>query len=600
MYQPGDEIAGYRIVGVLGSGGMGEVYRAQHPRLPRTDALKVLRAAHLDDAAVRGRFDREADLIAPIVHPNIVRVYDRGEIDGSLWIAMEWVPGTDVAELVRSHPGGLGRDQVAAIVAGVAAGLDAAHRHGVTHRDVKPANILLTPGEAGAVKLGDFGIARAVEDGGGLTGTGMAVGTMRYASPEQINGGAVDGRSDVYSLAATAFELLTGTPPFSADSVSGLMSAHLFSPVPSARERNRSLPGGVDAVLAAGMAKDPAHRYDSAGGFARVLLDALYDETAARTLLPAATPNVTPSRPVPPPPSPPPPSPPPAPAYPLLSPPTPQGPVPPAPVPPVPAPSRARRRAAVAIGVLVAAALLGVLGGMWWNATGALPPPDPPDARVTNYAVEVEWQPVDGATEYVVKRDDTVVYAGPATSFSDALPLPGVYRYSVSARSESARASRFSLKSSAATVFASWRHVQWIADLYPDLVPASPLSTNGFDGVSCYANGSIYFDDSSQQTLTCQKLDAGGKGYEFAVAGYPDDPFEREAALRISVGSTEVGRPFTSAQGNRGTLYRVKASNNPCAAIDFTEGKRALTVVQVCVRGGTYAQAVQWAERLPM
>lgn len=589
VYQVGDEIAGYRVVGVLGAGGMGEVYQAQHPRLPRTDAVKVLRTAHLADDAVRRRFEREADLIAPIAHPNIVRVYDRGEIGDSLWIAMEWVPGTDVAKLLRSHPGGLDREQASAIVAGVAAGLDAAHRHGVTHRDVKPANILITPGEAGAVKLGDFGIARAIEDGGGLTGTGMAVGTMRYASPEQISGGAVDARSDVYSLAATTFELLTGTPPFTADSLSGVMAAHMFAPVPSAHERNRGLPYGVDAVLAVAMAKDPAQRYGSAGEFARAVLSALHEETGVRTLIGDSPPEVLGGSP---------------PEVLGGSPPRVLGGSPPS-WPPVPSGPHGRRRGsrgrriAIAGGALVVAAVVGALTGMWQNSAAALATPDRPDTTITKYAVDVDWQPIDGAAEYVLKRGETEVYVGPATAFRDPLPLPGVYQYSVSARSPGALPSRFSLKSSPATVFASWRQAQWIADLYPDLVPASPLSTNGFDQVGCWANGPVYFDQTSQETITCQKVDDITVDFAFTIYGFPNDP-QGLAAAKPTLLHHTAGRSFTSAQGNRGSVHRYTMNDTRCAGIDFDGERRALTVVEVCVGKGTVEDAVRLAERLPM
>lgn len=586
MFKVGDDIAGYRVVGILGVGGMGEVYRAQHPRLPRTDAVKVLRPDHLADDTVRLRFEREADLIAPLTHPNIVRVYDRGAIDDALWIAMEWVPGTDLAKILAERPGGLTFDEVAAVVSGVAAGLDEAHRHGLTHRDVKPANILITrqdtgtpgaggPNSIGAVKLGDFGIARAVEDGVGLTGTGLTVGTMRYASPEQINGARVDARSDVYSLAATTFELLTGTPPYPADSLSGVMAAHLFAEVPSASAGNPAVPAAVDAVIATGMAKDPARRFAGAGQFAQALLAALRTDSGAATLLPIASPPVA--------------------------------------LPPAGSPSallgpRAGaspigngRRGVAVVAALVCAVLLGASVGALRTSAQTLAAPDRPDATVTPYDVEVAWQPVAGATEYVVKRDDVEVYAGPATSIKDPLPLPGVYQYSVSARSADASPSRFSLKSTPTTVRAGWRQVQWIADLYPDLVPASPLSTNGYDGVGCYANASVYFDSSSQQTLTCAKEDGKRKvQFSFAIAGYPNDPKERAAAQQVAFGFHTVGRPFVSAQGNKGTVYRHTVNDTQCAGIDFGPGKRALTFVDVCLDRGTSDEAVRLAKRMPM
>ncbi|MBN0974913.1 serine/threonine-protein kinase, partial [Gordonia sp. BP-119] len=285
MYQVGDLIAGYRVLDVLGRGGMGEVYQAAHPRLPRADALKVLRSVHATDPVFRARFEREADIVAPLHHPNIVAVYDRGVFDELLWIAMEYVPGTDAARmLARESP--LDPGLACTIIAGAAAGLDAAHRRGVMHRDIKPANILITPGADGdtdsapeAVKLTDFGIAQVLDEVTHLTGTGITIGTMRYASPEQIEGLRVDGRSDIYSLAATAYELLTGAPPFDSPSLHGLMTAHMHHEPPSASARNRALPAGVDAVLARAIAKEPGRRHPTAGEFAAALAD-VFDSRA--------------------------------------------------------------------------------------------------------------------------------------------------------------------------------------------------------------------------------------------------------------------------------------------------------------------------------
>ena len=268
------------------------------------------------------------------------------------------------------------------------------------------------------------------------------------------------------------------------------------------------------------------------------------------------------------------------------------------PAAPKPASSVGRRVAAI-VGVLLIGALVGGLAGVWQNSAAALATPDRPDTTVTKYAVEVVWQPIDGATEYVVKRDDTEVYAGLATSFKDPLPLPGVYQYSVSARSSDALPSRFSLKSTPTTVFASWRQVQWIADLYPDLVPASPLSTNGFDQVGCFANASIYFDKSSRETITCQKVNGVNVDYSFAVYGFPGDPAGRADAQPI-IFRRSLSRPFTSAQGNPGTVHQYEQNGMQCAGVDFDGEKRALTLVEVCVTKGSASDAVRLARRVPM
>ncbi|MBW8710319.1 MAG: serine/threonine protein kinase, partial [Mycobacterium sp.] len=213
----GATFAGYTIVRMLGSGGMGEVYLAQHPRLPRRDALKVLPESVSADSEYRQRFNREADIAATLWHPHIVGVHDRGDFDGQLWISMDYVDGTEAARLLRErYPNGMSKAEVADIVTAVAEALDYAHERGLLHRDVKPANILLSQPESDdqRIMLADFGIARWANDISGLTATNMTVGTVSYAAPEQLLGAQLDGRADQYALAATAFHLLTGAPPF--------------------------------------------------------------------------------------------------------------------------------------------------------------------------------------------------------------------------------------------------------------------------------------------------------------------------------------------------------------------------------------------------
>ena len=188
----GETFAGFTIVRLLGSGGMGEVYLAEHPRLPRRDALKMLPADVSADAEFRARFNREADLAATLYHPHIVGVHDRGEYDGQLWISMDFVDGLDAGRLLASrYPAGMPTDQVVRIVTAVASALDYAHKQGLLHRDVKPANIMLThldDDDEQRILLADFGIARNIDDISGLTATNMTVGTVAYAAPEQLMG----------------------------------------------------------------------------------------------------------------------------------------------------------------------------------------------------------------------------------------------------------------------------------------------------------------------------------------------------------------------------------------------------------------------------
>lgn len=268
----GDLFAGYTIVRLLGAGGMGEVYLARHPRLPRSDALKVLPVTVTSDNEYRARFEREADIAATLWHPNIVAVHDRGEFDGQLWIAMDYVDGTDAAELLRSYPNGLPQRDVLQIVTGVAEALDYAHQRHLLHRDVKPANILLARLESGEqrILLADFGIARWDDDASGLTQTNMTVGTVSYAAPEQLMGRDMDGRADQYALAATAYHLLTGAPPFQHSNPAVVISQHLTALPPSLAARRPEL-ANLDPALRKALSKDPADRYERCVDFAHAL-----------------------------------------------------------------------------------------------------------------------------------------------------------------------------------------------------------------------------------------------------------------------------------------------------------------------------------------
>jgi serine/threonine-protein kinase len=272
----GEMFAGYTIVRFLGSGGMGEVYLAEHPRLPRREALKVLGNDVSADDEYRRRFIREADVAAALWHPNIVRVNDRGEFNGRLWISMDFVDGTDAATLLRNHyPVGMPADQVATIVTAIATALDYAHQHhNVMHRDVSPANILLSRAEDGdqRILLGDFGIARNIGDTCGLTATNMTIGTFPYAAPEQLTDEPIDGRTDQYALAATVYHLLTGSPLFPHTNPAVVIGRHLTAPPPALAETRPTLTA-FDPVLAVALAKDRADRFarctDFAHAFAR-------------------------------------------------------------------------------------------------------------------------------------------------------------------------------------------------------------------------------------------------------------------------------------------------------------------------------------------
>jgi serine/threonine protein kinase len=273
---PGDVFAGYTIVRLLGSGGMGEVHLAQHPRLPRRDALKILPADVSADPEYRARFNREADLASNLWHPHIVSVHDRGEFEGQLWISMDFVDGQDAARLLADrYPAGMPVEQVVHIVTAVASALDYAHKQGLLHRDVKPANIMLShldDEDQQRVLLADFGIARNVDDISGLTTTNMTVGTVAYSAPEQLMGEDVDGRADEYALAATTFHLLTGSQLFPHSNPAVVISRHLNSTPPALSDARPEL-AALDPVLTAALAKDRDDRFAHCSDFSRALAE---------------------------------------------------------------------------------------------------------------------------------------------------------------------------------------------------------------------------------------------------------------------------------------------------------------------------------------
>ena len=270
----GEVFAGYVIQRLLGKGGMGEVYLAQHPRLPRLDALKILSLDATADEEFRARFKREADLAATLWHPHIVGVLDRGEFNGRLWISMAYVDGTDAGQLMRDrYSAGMPEHEVSEIVIAVADALDFAHERRLLHRDVKPENILVTMSDdhRRRVLLTDFGIARRIDDVSNLTEANVAMGTISYVAPEQLLGKPLDGRADQYALAATTFHLLTGAPPFQDSNRAVVISHHLSTPPPRLSERRPDL-AHLDEVLARALAKDPNDRYPNCLDFARALL----------------------------------------------------------------------------------------------------------------------------------------------------------------------------------------------------------------------------------------------------------------------------------------------------------------------------------------
>ena len=273
---PGSRVAGYVVLERVGRGGMAVVYRAQDDRLGRVVALKVLAPVLAEDEGFQRRFIRESRAAAMVDDPHIIPIHEAGEADGLLFMAMRFVAGGDVRSLLR-RAGPLTGARVAALVSPVAAALDAAHGAGLVHRDVKPANMLLDarPGRPDHVYLSDFGLAKGALSSVGLTGTGLILGTPDYISPEQIAGARVDGRTDQYSLACAAYEMLTGEPLFVRDHPMAVIYAHASETPPCLTDRRPDLPADVDAALARALAKDPAGRYGDCREFAEALRAAL-------------------------------------------------------------------------------------------------------------------------------------------------------------------------------------------------------------------------------------------------------------------------------------------------------------------------------------
>ena len=271
------QIASYEMVEELGRGGMAVVYRARDVRLGRWVALKVLGEDLARDEAFRRRFIRESRAAAAVDHPNIVPIFDAGEANGVLFIAMRYVGGQDVHRLLN-RTGPLPSARATGIVAQVASALDAAHACGLVHRDVKPANMLLDglaeDGSEDHVYLSDFGISKTSQSTTNLTLTGQVLGTLNYLAPEQIEGRGVDGRADAYSLACAAFEMLAGVPPFRREQSLAVMWAQLSATPPPLTSMRGDLPAAVDQVMARGLAKPPEDRYPSCRAFAAALQDA--------------------------------------------------------------------------------------------------------------------------------------------------------------------------------------------------------------------------------------------------------------------------------------------------------------------------------------
>ncbi|HSK93722.1 MAG TPA: Stk1 family PASTA domain-containing Ser/Thr kinase [Candidatus Angelobacter sp.] len=259
----------YRLIGPLGDGGMATIWRAIDEQLDREVAVKLLRPQFSADPGFAARFKQEARSAGGLSHPNIVSVYDYGTdgADGDQYIVMELVEGRDLSTVLQER-GTLSTDDAVRVAIAVASALEAAHRKGIVHRDVKPGNIMIT--DTGDVKVADFGIARAVSEAS-MTVTGTTLGSVHYFSPEQARGDEVTGASDVYALSIVLFEMLTGRRPFEADSAAAVALKRLSEDPPRPTSIGHPLPPGLEAILMRGLAREPADRFPDAGAFAEAL-----------------------------------------------------------------------------------------------------------------------------------------------------------------------------------------------------------------------------------------------------------------------------------------------------------------------------------------
>jgi serine/threonine protein kinase len=281
----GQTLRDFRIVSLIGRGAVGNVYRAEQITLGRHVALKVLEAREVPDKSFRERFVRESRRAAAIDHPNVIPIYEAGDIDGLLYIAMRLVEGGDLREQLR-RAGALSPRRAIGVTTQVAAALEAAHGKGILHRDVKPANLLL---DGDHVYLSDFGIAREVNAVRGETGSGLFLGTADYSSPEQIQGEPLDERADIYSLGCVLYECLVGTPPFDAPTQFAVLDAHIRAVPPRPSEQGVGVPTALDDVIATALAKDRSHRYRAARHLADAAARALESPERRRADVPGST-----------------------------------------------------------------------------------------------------------------------------------------------------------------------------------------------------------------------------------------------------------------------------------------------------------------------
>src|SRR5574337_1017744 len=280
----GKTLGPYRVLEQIGVGGMATVYKAYQPSMDRDVAIKILPHYLSQDAEFAQRFQRDAHAIARLEHAHILPVYDYGESDGITYIAMRYVQAGTLRERIARGP--LPLDEINRLVGQIGSALDYAHRLGIIHRDVKPSNVLID--DQGNTYLTDFGLARMMESSQQLTASGVGVGTPAYMSPEQGQGVKVDHRSDIYSLGVVLYEMVTGHVPYEAETPMGVVLKHISDPLPLPRKLAPNVPEGVEKVILRALAKDPVHRFQTAGEMVEALSIAVRRAAPAEPARPAA------------------------------------------------------------------------------------------------------------------------------------------------------------------------------------------------------------------------------------------------------------------------------------------------------------------------
>lgn len=566
---PGTVFAGHRIERTLGAGGMGTVYLARHPRLPRSVALKVLDPVAGADPEFRARFRREAELAVQLDHPNIVEIYDRGAEGDLLWMSMRFVAGPDVAELVRAAGGRLDPRRAVQILTQAAAGLDSAHRRGLLHRDVKPANLLVAEDDgADHVFVTDFGIARSRTDDSGLTGAGALLATLGYVAPEQIRGDPLDHRADIYALGATLYQMLTGALPFTRSTPAAVLGAHLMEPPPRPSAAVPGLPVGLDAVIATAMAKDREQRFPDCRSLAAAARAAL-DAVAAQAVSPLADVRTPPPAPVP------------APSDPTLIRPHPDDPFPVAPAPPSSGPAavapvpRPGGRSPGAPGSVVPGMPQPRHPGAVTPAhapgvpqAGAGPSPAPNGSGRRRNLLSSTWFRAAAAIAAVLVVGTAVTLAAtPSTVTGTGTPAEPT---ATTATTETPTTPPPTTR----PTNPAWGRDAELVALFPGLLPRDPTAT-GFRGARC--TGMNVLNNGGAPALECTQDD----GVKYYVWSYRRDDPRRDSDFETNIeNDTTREEPWTRPSGTgRVRWSHYPGANTGLLTVKFDDPDRAWVVI---------------------